>query len=764
MSQCRTLAEGSGDQEAAEEAVIRPPYAACHSYWRQTNDCRREKSFFPLVVTDEEKNTTKLGTVPCTDQCLEEMPADWQNQVWEKLDNFRLQKWDVYKCMEDVLEFETCDGCVEFTDICRNELSGRPCLDGIKLMRRLLPHSSQVKRFLNIGIYPARLAMKSIMELDTVLTDPSTNLEMLNEQLKTIGERDEKTLSKMKDKKSGFEEGNKASFPGPVMAEKELLLQWGENYKLFKDQEADHPLVTCDLCDEQKRKKRFRAKELDMAWMDKPKNFQAQQRVRGFFDHYRPGEAIEDILPLKLCTQCWDLLRNGYVGGGMRENSMQVDPLPQELACLNVYEQFLIARAHCFYTVVSLKPLGSSKLPASRLLKATKGSAVHLPLPLANTAKRVLDTLPMANPQDTLQIFADVPTGTPKNPGPTWRNLIDEQKVLAALKWLKKHNPLYENIEIRPDVFDQMEERGFLSLTGENEPASIDKALEAEAPDNPVAAAMTDKTADVPGQLVPQAEQHLLVGAYSVQKTNDAKVKAGDDLETYVQMKVQSDPLPTQTENIDALCCPTLFPYGRGNADDKQRQDGLRLAEYAQHRLRNKDPRFRRNLRFQHMISFQKRDRAINQGCYASTKTGSGFGTMTAGEIVAKVQAKDTQLENNLNMCLASVKGTKEYWSRQASDLGCMDAGLGPATFFLTLSCAEYHWAEMETYLKAKNVSLPGVEKMKMGELMASDPVLVSEFFHRRFNAMMSDVIRPMEKGVPQEGPLGIVEHYYWRS
>ena len=190
----------------------------------------------------------------------------------------------------------------------------------------------------------------------------------------------------------------------------------------------------------------------------------------------------------------------------------------------------------------------------------------------------------------------------------------------------------------------------------------------------------------------------------------------------------------------------------------------VRPREFLQYRLQHASGRFRRTPRFLHVGHYLKRERGVNQGVYASTKTGCKLGRMSAKQVLEGVKANDETVERDLCMAFASLKGSQEYWSRCKGDLYAMDENLGPATFFVTLSCAEYQWVECEKYLREVNADLEGVEKMSRQQLIVKDPVSVSEFFERRFMGMLNEVIAPKGKGgEPLEGPLGIVEHYFWR-
>ena len=117
----------------------------------------------------------------------------------------------------------------------------------------------------------------------------------------------------------------------------------------------------------------------------------------------------------------------------------------------------------------------------------------------------------------------------------------------------------------------------------------------------------------------------------------------------------------------------------------------------------------------------------------------------------------DDVVETSLGMVLSALKGTKEYWNRRQADLTTMDENLGPATFFLTLSCAEFSWSDMREFLEFMNSDLPSVKDMRTGYVAASDPVSVSEHFYHRYTTFFREVIRN------KNGPLGEVTDYFWR-
>jgi hypothetical protein len=87
------------------------------------------------------------------------------------------------------------------------------------------------------------------------------------------------------------------------------------------------------------------------------------------------------------------------------------------------------------------------------------------------------------------------------------------------------------------------------------------------------------------------------------------------------------------------------------------------------------------------------------------------------------------------------VRGSKAYWKKIGSDLQVLCQYFGPATWFLTLSCDEIRWKDMEEVLRLLNSDLEGIQTMPMGMLAAKDPVTVAEHFVHRFRSFLKHVL-----------------------
>ena len=114
--------------------------------------------------------------------------------------------------------------------------------------------------------------------------------------------------------------------------------------------------------------------------------------------------------------------------------------IPEELACLTMYEKLLIRRCANFVPSVHLK----------NGIFSLKGHCVTFPQEITE----MCDELPQR--KETLVTFVrNIGNKDTDNVFPTSLR-VNRLKVVNALKWLQKHNPFYRNIKIKEENFDWM--------------------------------------------------------------------------------------------------------------------------------------------------------------------------------------------------------------------------------------------------------------------------------------------------------------------
>lgn len=130
---------------------------------------------------------------------------------------------------------------------------------------------------------------------------------------------------------------------------------------------------------------------------------------------------------------------NNYV---LDENGKRVVQyhIPEELACLSMYEKLLIRRCANFVPSVHLK----------NGIFGLKGHCVTFPQDITE----MCDELPQR--KETLLTFVRNIGNKDTDAVFPISLRVNRLKVLNALKWLKKHNPFYRNIQIKEENLDWM--------------------------------------------------------------------------------------------------------------------------------------------------------------------------------------------------------------------------------------------------------------------------------------------------------------------
>ena len=134
-----------------------------------------------------------------------------------------------------------------------------------------------------------------------------------------------------------------------------------------------------------------------------------------------------------VCRTCDSALKKGNMPNQAKANNLLLEPIPQQLKDLNEMEIRLISLRIPFMKMVAL-PCGKQK--------AIHGPAVNVPTDL----HPVCDLLPRLPSQAQI-----VPMKIKRRlcyKGHYMYQYIQTAKILAALEWLKKNNPLYKDVRI----------------------------------------------------------------------------------------------------------------------------------------------------------------------------------------------------------------------------------------------------------------------------------------------------------------------------
>lgn len=105
---------------------------------------------------------------------------------------------------------------------------------------------------------------------------------------------------------------------------------------------------------------------------------------------------------------------------------------------------------------------------------------------------------------------------------------------------------------------------------------------------------------------------------------------------------------------------------------------------------------------------------------------------------VKNLKDKLANKEFHVNACniFTRLRNSKPFWNNPRNDINCMIQHYGPATWFLTFSPSEYHWEDLDKYLR--DINGAKAHGKSTSALIAMDPISSSDF---------------------HQGPLGKVAH-----
>ena len=224
--------------------------------------------------------------------------------------------------------------------------------------------------------------------------------------------------------------------------------------------------------------------------------------------------------------------------------------------------------------------------------------------------------------------------------------------------------------------------------------------------------------------------------------------------------EVDTKPVDEFDKSIDifSLAFPWLFPGGYGGLFGPQ-PTNLTPRQWLENCSYYEDGRFIMDKAFAYYaLNFVNRHSNAKQGKYFINNHDKQFDDLES--LQKAVEKGDTSWISKLIYFSAQIKGSVPYWRDQRGRIHTwinhhIAAGNGPPTLFITLSCAEYFWKDIERLLKErfkfKNVTSPldvkeGQEKVATVKNVNNMTIIVQEYFQRRVENWLKYIGKPIFK------------------
>jgi hypothetical protein len=427
--------------------------------------------------------------------------------------------------------------------------------------------------------------------------------------------------------------------------------------------------------------------------------------------------------------------------------------VPEELSCLSEGEKLLIQQISVY---VPLHHLKYGQLGA-------QGHIVSFPQDISEICKE-LPRLP--NDVSLICVIKSFQLQDGEISSKSF--MIHKEKVLAALRWLKKFNVLYADIEIIEDNMSWIENGINQQLpptiveTILDESTNRDYGQEDRGPAEGQIASITDTAQDIEPSYgtIRQFNAHLpkVKDSQVMQSITEAE-KSGKSSKNINKASMQfpyvgPDPICEYTERyLFEKAFPCLFPGGIGGYGS-MKSPMPKLQEWLAKIMLYKDGQFGRDK----MWAFC----ALNYFARHTNQTSGGFfvdtffkqGPKNLEDLQEEVANGDMSWLSSIQYFLQCVTGSTAYWRARRTEVFSwinhhLEQKHGPPSFFITLSCAEYHWKDIERLIidrcEKGDMNPPNFETSR-ASIVNEHTVVVQEYFQARVQFWLETVGKDLLK------------------
>ena len=440
----------------------------------------------------------------------------------------------------------------------------------------------------------------------------------------------------------------------------------------------------------------------------------------------------------KRCSRCSSNMKNLAKGVPLTfsyENDMDPCEQPEELRRLNAVETAAI----------------SIICPAQHIFKlrygsvGQKGHSVSFAQDISEFAQR----LPRSQP--------DLPYIIIKAPNQEIPLQANQHYIEAALKWLIQNSPLYKDIIIDQETLKTYPENRETNLTGVrchntaqpmededvNEFAERVKNNQASF-DPPVSQKPQGTTNGAEIQTEEEEEQDIdilnivpsMMNMEVEQNTVHEFIKEavlnppGKKEITVDWPKRSAKPVSEFQEGYFSMAHPNLFCYGLADITMPRQGKKPEFLAWLRHLLHYKDGRFASDFRFVlNAVNMYRRHKALTLSNVYANKVCSD---LTMEEIKQRVANDDQKIMKSLLYFGATIQGTRQYFSTEASKSISMERFVRIASgneamlnLFLTFSLPDLHMPELHRLLPGSNRYLNKIVVKNLSDIPAgANPML----------------------------------------
>ena len=423
----------------------------------------------------------------------------------------------------------------------------------------------------------------------------------------------------------------------------------------------------------------------------------------------------------------------------MKHNSIMYT-VPPELQSLTLVEKLLIQKA-------------SPLIPVIHIKNGAVGSRGHV-VSFFQDISGICNDLPRLPSQvSIIKVIRSGTTATGDNISNTFT--VNKNRVLSALRWLKKHNTLYADININVSNLSWLKDKcsdqliNVLTIDGTEDDEDKDKGPSERQVMDPF-----DQTID------PEDETYGCLSGEKTQILHETDAKIADSVHKAINGKTtprinwpirELKPISEYEDTkIFCLAFPWLFPGGIGDIKESRTHE-VDMSEWAQNLLYYKDGRFAKDKLWSFFtLNYIQRHRNKSQSRWF-VKDFVGNVPPTLNSLQEQLNAGDNTFLDKLMYFAKVVPGSTAYWRGKKAELYSwishhIEKGRGAPNVFMTLSCAEYFWPDLKRLLEEyiliaenKTVDL-SFNHTDLNRALNDYTLVVQEFFQLRVDDFLKTI------------------------
>ena len=387
--------------------------------------------------------------------------------------------------------------------------------------------------------------------------------------------------------------------------------------------------------------------------------------------------------------------------------------------------------------------------------------------------------------------------------------VVDKNKIVCWIKWLRENNKLYKDVSFQSDLIDDFFlksreaadnfEANCKSKESSDEESDTDEEVEEVPLSKQYPSMMCNKYCkEVDDETITNRIADLIV-SYEIKNKIEVEDEDNEDGPTTDEESEEDEIsfqeiIPRKRTKLSKVyvapgekgtfqnwgsdifleekAFPHLFPYGHGGylSTCVKRKSPLGFAAYCRNRIKSVDPRFREDSVYIFFLLLIKEKVELKRCRETYLRQARKTPNLNKGQI-REIKPENLERYNKLYSVFKNMRGTSMYYEGIKKDAMATLRQKGSPTLFLTLSAAEFQWEELfhqvlETILN-KHISREELEKMdftrtERNKIIAENVVQTTIYFEKRLQKVIT-LLTNEGFGQTNSNEKFLVSSYFYR-